>query len=268
MVPLAFAQTAPPATPAAAAAPAVSAVSAEPLTWESSFATALQRAQNENKPLFIDFTGEFCGWCRVMDREVYGNPKTAERLKGFVRLRVDIQKDTQTALAFGAQSVPRALVINAHGQVVADEMGYMPLDRFLVWLDGSTPWLTKPMPEAALAPGMETAVALRQAAESATRAEAGPALPTNVLAYLSHPTPEVRAEAEKALLARGPAVAPALVAALDADYLGVRIAAARVLTRLATNTPPFDPWASAAQRAKDKAAWSAWLAARKEASSP
>jgi thioredoxin-like negative regulator of GroEL len=252
------------ATPAATPDPAA----AQPLAWESSLPAAVKRAQDEGKPLLMDFTGEFCGWCRVMDRQVYGDPKAVERLRGFVCLKVDIQKDPRTALLFGAQSVPRAIVVNTHGQVVADQVGYVPLDRFLAWLDEATPWLTKPMPEAALAPGLETAVTLRQAAESAARAEPGPALPTHVLAYLSHPMPEVRAEAEKALLARGTAVVPALVAALDAEYLGVRIAAARLLAKLTADGPPFDPWASAGQRAKEKTNWTAWLAKRRESPAP
>jgi thiol:disulfide interchange protein len=46
-------------------------------------------AKKNGKPIFYDFTAEWCGYCRILDRAVFQNPKHAKRIaSSFVTIRV------------------------------------------------------------------------------------------------------------------------------------------------------------------------------------
>jgi thiol:disulfide interchange protein DsbD len=45
------------------------------LVWHSNFPAALEAAQAQNKPLFVDFTGYTCVNCRWMEKSVFTNPE-------------------------------------------------------------------------------------------------------------------------------------------------------------------------------------------------
>lgn len=64
--------------------------SGEPkLDWLA-FDAAAARASKEGKHVIVDIYTTWCGWCRVMDRETYGNPQVATYLaQNFVLAKVN-----------------------------------------------------------------------------------------------------------------------------------------------------------------------------------
>ncbi|MEZ5543064.1 MAG: thioredoxin domain-containing protein [Pseudomonadota bacterium] len=61
-----------------------------PVTWYPWGAAALQRAQRENKPLFISIGYYTCHWCHVMARESFSDPAIAALLNAhFVAIKID-----------------------------------------------------------------------------------------------------------------------------------------------------------------------------------
>jgi thioredoxin-related protein len=44
------------------------------------FDAAVEKAQKENKHLIVDIYTNWCGWCKVMDRQTYGNDEVAAYL--------------------------------------------------------------------------------------------------------------------------------------------------------------------------------------------
>jgi thioredoxin-related protein len=45
-----------------------------------SFDAAVEKAQRENKHMIVDIYTNWCGWCKVMDRQTYGNDDVAAYL--------------------------------------------------------------------------------------------------------------------------------------------------------------------------------------------
>lgn len=77
---------------------------------------------NDEKPAMVDFFAEWCGPCRMMAPEL---KRFAESHKNEVRvLKVDIDKNRQTADHFNIQGVP-TLILFKKGKVLWRQSGAM-----------------------------------------------------------------------------------------------------------------------------------------------
>lgn len=50
-----------------------------PVNWLT-FEQALEKSKVEKRPVFIDVYTDWCGWCKVMDRETFSDPVVAKLL--------------------------------------------------------------------------------------------------------------------------------------------------------------------------------------------
>ena len=60
-----------------------------PANWYPWCKEAFQKAQEEDKPIFLSIGYSTCHWCHVMAHESFGDPKTADLLEAFVCIKVD-----------------------------------------------------------------------------------------------------------------------------------------------------------------------------------
>jgi thioredoxin-related protein len=227
--------------------------------WLTTYRAALKTAAAEEKPMLLSFHAEWCGWCKVMDKEVFGDAALQGRLDEFVCVKIDIEGEPKTALAFEVTSVPRTILLNTSSQVISDTLGYLEPKAFAAVLDAAAPNLDREMPEAESAPTTDTAE-VKLVLESIQVNGQSATLPESVLAYLSHPDPDVRAETREALAAHEDAVVPGLVQALGSTYLGTRISAHELLQQLTGEGVAYDPWAPATDRSASLREWQDTLA--------
>lgn len=105
--------------------------------WMTSYEQGQQEAKASNKLVLLDFTGsDWCGWCIMLDREVFSQPQFKEYAsKNLVLVEVDFPKRKQVSAAmkeqnerllmrYQVQGFPTIIVLNSEGKMVA-ELGYM-----------------------------------------------------------------------------------------------------------------------------------------------
>ena len=110
-------------------------VSAKP-GWLTSYDQAQKEAQAKNKLLLMDFTGsDWCGWCIMLDKEVFSKPEFKEYAsKNLVLLELDFPRKKQmppeiTAqnerllTKYGIQGFPTVVVFNSSGKPLG-ALGY------------------------------------------------------------------------------------------------------------------------------------------------
>jgi len=212
--------------------------------WYETYAEARAAAEAQQKPLLVFFHADWCGWCEAMESDVFPDPTVASLLKGFVRARVDTDREPRVAFAFQVRTLPRTLAANVHGEIAGDRTGYLDPEAMAEFL--------KDVRDRA-----------KDRTGGPTLSEPGslpvdvpePEVPSDPAEAIGHPDPKVRATAAEAFAARGPAALPELVAALASDYLGTRIGAWEALQRLESSPPPFDPWAPRDERQRQLDAW-------------
>ena len=79
-----------------------------------------------------DFFATWCGPCRMLAPVM---EQLAEEFKGkatFVKL--DIDKDTETALEYGVMSIPDVFVFE-NGEVTGHNLGYLPVEEMREFLE-------------------------------------------------------------------------------------------------------------------------------------
>lgn len=70
-----------------------------PVKWLS-FEEALKKSQAEKRPVFIDVYTDWCGWCKVMDRETFSDPKVAKLLnEKFYPVKFDAEQKEDVVFA-------------------------------------------------------------------------------------------------------------------------------------------------------------------------
>lgn len=225
------------------------------IAWHATYQEALEAAQAQHKPLLLDFTAEWCGWCKKMDEEVYATPKVSAILKGFVCAKIDIDAHPEIALAYQVQSIPRTIILNGESRIISDRQGFYRAEEFAELLAEARDWK----------PGLESlpdAPIIGQAPEAAVVPETvdSPDAAAQLMKLLASQDASVRARAEEAVAKAIAQMTPALVNALSSGVLGERIAAIAMLRRHGHDIAPYDPWAPRAEREEAVKPWMAWLA--------
>lgn len=109
------------------------------------FDKGMELAKSEEKLLVVDFYTDWCHWCKVMDKETYGN----EEVISFVKEKVVMAKvNPETAgdkfkfrdahysgrelsMMFGVTGFPTTVFINSKGELLTSVPGFIPAEEFV-----------------------------------------------------------------------------------------------------------------------------------------
>lgn len=106
------------------------------ISWEE----ALQKAQAENKLIFVDFYASWCGRCKRLKENTFPDPEVGMLFNEiFINLAFDIEKAEGKALAekYDVRRHPTLLFVNGQGEVVEQATGFHNTRR-LIQLGQST----------------------------------------------------------------------------------------------------------------------------------
>lgn len=109
---------------------------AEPATWTTDYKAALEQAKEQNRSVFLFFTGsDWCGWCKRLNREILSTPQFVEYAnEKLVLVEVDFPRKKPQAGAVKAQNTklaqqhkiqgyPTVVVLSSDGTRIG-ELGY------------------------------------------------------------------------------------------------------------------------------------------------
>jgi len=91
-------------------------------------------AKQQNKPIFLDFTANWCMPCRNMEKNVFQNKKIATYMnQNFISYKVDV--DTRAgkniAMVYGVEYLPTLIVIAPDGKVIKKKASNLGKDGFM-----------------------------------------------------------------------------------------------------------------------------------------
>jgi len=97
------------------------------------FAEAEKLAAKEKKEVMVDFYTDWCGWCKVLDRQTYYDRKVGEYAdEHFIAIKVDAEKGDGIALAkkYGVNAFPTIIFYGADGKILNKVVGYQDTAAF------------------------------------------------------------------------------------------------------------------------------------------
>jgi thiol-disulfide isomerase/thioredoxin len=232
----------------AAAANLPTTVSSEPneVHWLTDYAAALEKSNKENRPLLIDFFASWCGPCRQMDKTVYSDASVTSASRAFVCVKIDIDKDRSTALAYKINAIPRLIILNVFGEIVADQTGYTGIEGLLSIL-ATARGQTLAHVDAPLAPERRE----ERVFSEWIALQRNPLTSQSLLRcweLLGDPDAQTRKHLLERLPANPATAEKLLWAGLNAKYLGTRLACWEYLSKRFPEIRSFDPWAAQAVR--------------------
>lgn len=129
-----------------AAPPPSATTGSEGIVWLS-YGDGVARAAAEGKPMVLDFWTDWCHWCKVMDKDTYGNPEVRRQVaQHFIAVKVDAESEkpqggagsptgVELARNFGVASYPTTWFVDSQGEKIAPLPGFVPPEEFGVVLD-------------------------------------------------------------------------------------------------------------------------------------
>ncbi len=117
-----------------AAAFAAAPAAAAPAHWRDRADAAFAEAREGEKLVLVDLYADWCGWCKVMDKDVFSTPEFEAFAVDFVLLRVDVEDGADgTAMQrrYGAGSLPTLLLLDGKRALVGQVQGFHPTAKLL-----------------------------------------------------------------------------------------------------------------------------------------
>jgi len=105
--------------------------------WYSSLEEAKKIAASTNKKIFVDFMAEWCGPCKMLDKEVFQTEKFKKLSSKFVFLKIDVDKQPDVSKTYNIEAMPTQMVLNADGSVLKKTVGYGGPEPFYSFLLGA-----------------------------------------------------------------------------------------------------------------------------------
>ncbi len=97
-----------------------------------SFSEALGRARAENRLVMVDVYTDWCGWCKKLDKETYGDARVARALRGVIAIKVNAEKGGEAvAEQYRVRGFPTVLFVSGSGEIVRKVEGYVGADEML-----------------------------------------------------------------------------------------------------------------------------------------
>ena len=110
-------------------------LSAEELTFhKGSWDDIIALAKKSNKYIFLDAYTDWCGWCKVMDKETFTNKEVIEFMNAnFIATKIEMEtgEGMKLAMKYRVRGFPTQLFFNPEGKLVYKSLGYSKPDVFI-----------------------------------------------------------------------------------------------------------------------------------------
>lgn len=112
--------------------------SADESRWLNDPQEAKAKARARGSYILVDLYADWCGWCKVLEKDVFTTERFREFASDYVLLRVDVEdraEGSRLQADYAVSNLPTMLVIDADGIEVGSVAGFFPADAYIARLE-------------------------------------------------------------------------------------------------------------------------------------
>jgi thioredoxin 1 len=100
------------------------------------FNSLLKQAKKANKPVFIDFYADWCGYCTDMDKKTFSNQRVKAKLNGYFLIKINADYNNKLLNKYRIYGLPTSMILDSNGKAIKRHGGYQEPLEFLKWMSG------------------------------------------------------------------------------------------------------------------------------------
>ncbi|MGQ9730894.1 MAG: protein-disulfide reductase DsbD family protein [Candidatus Zipacnadales bacterium] len=112
---------------------------AREIAWQTDIDVAFEIAAREAKPIFMDWTADWCSICQEVERNAFSRTDVRQALATYVPLRIDAtelnEQEQELAEKYGYLAPPMFAIVTPTGDLIAKQEGYERVDELLAFLN-------------------------------------------------------------------------------------------------------------------------------------
>jgi len=106
-------------------------------TWGHDLDAGLAQAGVKNHLVLAQFGADWCGACKLMDRQVFSRQEVAHALADWVPVHIDVDAHPRLAEKYEVEALPTSIVLSPEGGQISRLEGSMSSEQFLQFLEKS-----------------------------------------------------------------------------------------------------------------------------------
>lgn len=102
--------------------------------WPSDLAAAKAQAAREGRLIVVDLFAEWCGWCKVLERDVFTKPVFEEFVRDKILVRLDVEdgaEGSRIQTRFEVFNLPTTLILDADEVLVGQIEGFTTAEPYV-----------------------------------------------------------------------------------------------------------------------------------------
>jgi thiol-disulfide isomerase/thioredoxin/YHS domain-containing protein len=109
---------------------------AQEIAWSEDVEASLQHAAAAGRPVLMEFTADWCVYCKRMEKTTFTDPAVAARVaEKFIAVRVDADKHKDLVSELGIKGLPAILIVSPELQILERISGYQTPAALVARLD-------------------------------------------------------------------------------------------------------------------------------------
>ena len=118
----------------------------EGVVWYSDLEEAKKKSRISGMPILVKFEADWCQPCQLLSKELK-KTQIVRTLEQVVPVVINIDKQEDLATKFDVSSIPKVILIDDAGTVLADKTGFAPVGDWKAWIEESLKDTEFSMPE-------------------------------------------------------------------------------------------------------------------------
>jgi len=109
------------------------------IPWSTNIDDALHKAAVNGQPVLMEFTADWCVFCKKMEKTTFTNADVAQRIsRDFVAVKVDADQNKDLVKDLGIKGLPAILIVSPDLKVIARISGFQTPEALIPKLDAVT----------------------------------------------------------------------------------------------------------------------------------